>query len=138
MDEENFLFMDPLPKELSHGVYCHDCFITHVQSRLADYENQLALAKEVFIFNRGEGKETRLIKRTEAPLSIQPCRDRNEAILRLAFQAAGKHFNALVDVDIRAEKVRDGTYQTTVYHAKGIPAQVDSEKHNRDKHFKLK
>ncbi|MCC2677947.1 MAG: hypothetical protein K0R29_523 [Pseudobdellovibrio sp.] len=90
-------------------------------------------AKNILVFEISQGKETRLIKRKEAKLVVEECPDRDETMLRLAFQAAEKGFNAIIDVDIKSKKVKEGKYQHTMYSGTAIPANVTDNKLVKDR-----
>jgi hypothetical protein len=90
----------------------------------------MARAKEVMVFFKTQSEETRLIRRVEKPFQVSDCVDRDEVIMRLAFLAAENNFNALVDVSVLSEKVRNEGYQTTKWKGTGVPVQLDPAKYN--------
>lgn len=132
MPETAFQFLVNRPKELSHNTYCTVCFDQHVSSALTNYEATLSQAQEILVFDKTQGKETRFVKRLEKPISVEGV-DEHDVTMRLAFIAVEKKYNALVDVDIKAVKVRDGSYQTMAYSAKAIPANVNDRKLMKDR-----
>lgn len=132
MPETAFQFMSSRPKELSHNTYCTVCFDQHVSAALTNYEATLAQAQEILVFDKTQGKETRFVKRLEKPIAVEGV-DEQDVTMRLAFIAAEKNYNALVDVDIKAVKVRDGSYQTMAYSAKAVPANVSDRKLMKDR-----
>lgn len=125
VDEESLIFMQPVPPQLLHDAYCSVCFDQTVEPIQARYRETIERAKNVNVFFKTQGKETRFIRRSEKPLKIANCPDRDETLLRLAFLAAQAGFNALIDVDISSEKVRLGGWQTSKWQGTGIPAKVD-------------
>jgi hypothetical protein len=129
--KDRFAFLDPIPLELTHKAYCVNCYNRHIEPALEKYENTVARAKAVMVFHKGLGEETRLMSRTEKLLRIEGCLDKNEALLRLAFLAASAGFNALLDVDVSAEKLRNAGYQTTKWHASGVPTTLDPKKYEK-------
>ncbi len=132
MPETAFQFMSTRTPELSHNTYCTVCFDQHVGAALTDYEAVLTKAQEVLVFDKTQGKETRFIKRIEKPISAEGS-DEQDVTMRLAFAAAAKNYNAIVDVDIKAVKVRDGAYQTMAYSAKAVPTNVNDRKLMKDR-----
>lgn len=114
--------MAKVPSDLSHTIYCAPCFDSKVADELVRYNETMERARHINVFEKGQGKETRLIKRKELPVRVSECSDRQETLLRLAFQAAELGYNGIVDVDIRSEKVIVNSYQTTRYSGTGIPA----------------
>ncbi len=88
-------------------------------------------AKNVFVYYKAQSKETRLMKRSESPLQVNACADRDETVLRLAFLAVKLGFNAIIDVDLVSKKVRDGSYKILTWNGTAVPAIVDAEKLNR-------
>lgn len=131
LDENSFSFMDHVPAELSHGVYCTPCFDAKVAPELLTYNELMERAKEIHVFEKDQGKETRFFRRMEKAYKVDHCADREEALLRLAFFAAQRGFNTLVDVHITSTKVRNGTYQTQVWQGTGVPTTVDEARLNR-------
>ncbi len=130
LKKESFSFLEVIPKELSYRKYCGSCFDEKVAPALESYREVMTRAKEVFIFSKSQGEETRLIRRTEKPIKVTNCDDRNEIIMRLAFFAAQSNFNALVDVVVTSEKKRNEGYQTTKWQGIGVPVNVDADKYN--------
>lgn len=127
LEDNAFALLEKVPGDLSHRAYCGPCFVGKVAPALDEYERTLALAKGVFVFHKGQGEETRLIKRSEKPLRVVECTDEKETLLRLAFLAAQRGFNALLDVDLTAKKVRNFGYQTLAWQGTGVPARIDGE-----------
>ncbi len=128
LPENHFSYLESVPPELSHTVYCGRCFDASVAQPLQNYDQLMEKAKAVFVFYRGQGEETRLMRRTEAPISIDGIADRAETLMRLAFRAVEAGFNTLVDVDILATKVRNEGYQTTKWKGIGTPTLESAER----------
>ena len=95
----------------------------------------MARAKEILIFSKVQNKETRFVNRDEERIHIAECEDREEVIMQLAFRAAERNFNGVIDIELDTRKIRNGTYQTTVWFGSGIPANVDPGKLVRDRSF---
>ena len=127
LEKGSFSYLPEIPPELTHKHYCGRCYDDKVAPQLADYESTMARARQLFVYVKGQGEETRLMGRNEKPIRIEHCVDKNETLLRLAFLAARKGFNALLDVEVLAKKVRDEGFQTTSWSASGIPTQLDAK-----------
>lgn len=125
--------MAQIPQELSGSAYCGACYTTKVLPALDSYAQTLEQAKEILVYTKSQGKETRFIRRTEKPVRVEKCNDYDEIILRLAFFAAQAGFNAIIDVDIRSEKIRTGGYQTTLWSGVGTPANVQNHQLVKDR-----
>ncbi len=124
LDEGTFSFLPQRPKKLIHDIYCNNCFDQHIAADLESYNQTMELAKAVHIFDKTQGKETRLMKRRpENRVVVENCTDPDEAVLRLAFMAVQSNCNAVVDVDISATKVKDGSYSKRMWRATGISSQ---------------
>lgn len=114
---------------LTKESFCPGCYVHTVAPALASYERTVARAKSVYIFDTEQGEETRRIKRARKPYQVKDCVDRRQTLMRLAFFAASENFNALIDVDLRSEKVtHPGGYQTLKWQGSGVPTQVDGKK----------
>lgn len=111
---------------LCHTAYCPECFNSQVQPEIEKYNELIEKARDINVFEKTQGKETRLIKRIEKPVKITDCPDRDEALLRLAFFAAEKNYNSIIDVDLIPKKVQDGRYQKTIWSGSGVPANVSA------------
>lgn len=131
LEADAFSFLDPLPEVLSHTRYCGNCFGEHVEPARAEYQETLEKAEEVFVFFVTQKKEVPLISKSKEVLKIAECKDRDETILRLAFKAAQKGFNGIVQVEVSSKKIRMEAYQTSVWQGTAQPAQVDAEKIER-------
>ncbi len=125
--------MPAIPPELSHTVYCEGCYHGKVAGPLADYNQDLESAKEILVFFKNQGKETRLIKRLEDPIQVENCLDHQDVVMRLAFLTLKAGYNGMVDIVISSEKVRTGNYQTLKWKGVGIPARIRADKLLRDK-----
>lgn len=124
LDDGEFAWMITRPEELSHTAYCETCFTAKVAGPLQNYQDLVEKAKHVLVFEKSQGKETRLIKRIEKPISVLNCADHDEAVMRLAFQAAQGNFNAIVDMDLKSTKIRNGKYQTSSWSGTAIPVNL--------------
>ncbi len=113
--------MQKIPDSLRHQVYCVPCYDKDIAQSLSNYSQTLEQAKNVRIFFDHQGKETRLLKRKEKPIAVVDCADREETIMRLAFQAASREFNTLVDVHLTSKKVRNHAYQTLIWQGSAVP-----------------
>lgn len=129
LPEEGFSFLAKIPEDLQHTIYCGPCFDQKVASHWENYQATLEKAKNIIVYLAKQGKETRLIKRTEDPVKVTDCKDHDETLLRLAFFAVQANFNALVDVELKSVKVRINNYQTLHWSGVGTPANV-SERHH--------
>jgi len=128
-----FLLMAAVPKELLHPVYCFSCFAEKVNPPYQRYLEILERAKNIIVFDKGQKKETRLMRRNQKAFRVESCPDRQETLMLLAFMAAEAGFNGLIDVDICAKKVREGSYQTTSWSGSGVPTQIEERRLLRDR-----
>jgi hypothetical protein len=99
------------------------------------YENLLAEAKEIRVFDITQTKETRLLKRLEPVIEVKSCVDVPEATLKLAFITAQLGFNCMIDMKLKTSKIRDGSYQTSEVNGSAIPTHLDESKVMRDRTF---
>ena len=133
MPDDAFSFLKKIPEELNHTAFCLSCYNEKVQMQLAQYNQTMEKAKDIMIFTKSQAKETRFVKRDQIPYKIKECADHDEVILRMAFRAVQMNFNSVIDVDVLAEKVRTGSYQTSKFTGTGMPANVILSKLVRDR-----
>jgi len=119
--------------ELKHSIYCPPCFNQHVSDVWDDYQQTMEKAKNINVYLSNQGKETRLIKRKEKPIIVTNCKDHDETMMRLAFQAVKAGFNGLVDVDLVSQKVKIAGYQTQTWSGKGVPVNLTGHHVVRDR-----
>lgn len=131
LKKDSFSFLTTIPEELRHQIYCGSCFDQKVAPALADYEATLQRARNVNVFFKTQSEETRLMRRSEKPIKVSGCEDKEETLLRLAFLAAQAQFNTLIDVVISSEKVRMQAYQTTRWNGSAVPLNVDESRLKR-------
>ena len=100
LDDEHFALSPQRPATIIHDSFCETCYQASVAPLVEAYEDAAARARDINIFYKSQGRETRFIRRTEKLLRVEECLDRNEAILKLAFMAASTGYNTLVDVEV--------------------------------------
>lgn len=136
LEEGTFSFLPKIPVLLSHQVYCGSCFDKDISAELQNYNEVMERAKNVQVFFKKQSKETRLVKRPERkPFRIEKCADEQETVMRMAFLAAQANYNALIEVDLTYEKVRTNSYQTHLWSATGLPANIQPRHLMRDRTF---
>lgn len=137
IDQDAFSFLPVVPPELAKGVYCHACFESRVRAEQEAYEQTMAAAANIDVYFKDQGKETRLIPRSKTiKYVIDSCEGRDELILRFAFRAVLDGYTTLVDVDITPVKLRDGTYQKTIFKGSAVPARAEAKHIIKDKSFR--
>lgn len=124
LEDGAFSFLKEIPEELTHGAYCSACFDAKIAPALESYEETMARAKEVVIYFKNE-RNLPPHRRANKPVSVQDCPDRKEAILRLAFFAAERSCNALMNIDLTSEKIRINGYQRTHWSGTAYPVNMD-------------
>lgn len=128
LKEGAFSFYETVPEELTHSVYCGSCYDSTVAPEMEKYEELMALAKKVFVFFIVRKRPIPLTRKSKEYVKVAACQDRDETILRLAFFAALAGYNAIMETDVTSEKVRDGSYQTSVWSGSALPADVNEAK----------
>ena len=135
LQPEDFAYVIKRPALLQQDTFCGPCFNAEVEPALNKYKDTMARAKNILIFSKVQNKETRFVGRDEDRIHIAECEDRNEVIMRLAYQAAERNFNGVIDIELDTRKIRKGSYQSTVWFGSGIPAEVNPDKLVRDRSF---
>lgn len=130
--DDQFLFLENPSADLSHEAYCRNCFEQTVAPKIADYEELMEKARDIRVYFKNQSQETRTIKRKSPAVNIVDCTDYHEAILRLAFLAAQTGHNAVVDLNLTPKKVRQNSYQSTVWSGSALPVVVDAKRLARD------
>lgn len=131
LKQGTFAFLPKIDEDLQHSYYCAPCHEKTVEPALATYHAMIEQAKGVFFFFDSRKKPIPLLKRARESIEVTVCEDRDETILRMGFMAATLGFNAIVDAEVKADKVRDHGYQKMTWRGKGWPANVDAEKLDR-------
>jgi len=126
LDPSTFSFLKTVPEDLGHPSYCGSCYDAKVASALESYSEVMERAKRVGVFYKNERNIPRH-RRSNKMLSVPNCPDRKETLLRLAFFAAALSCNALVNVELKSEKVRNAGYQKTVWSGTGFPTHISAE-----------
>lgn len=125
LTDSSFSFLRKIPADLSHTTYCSNCFDDKVAGPLDAYNTNMDAAKEVMVFTKDQIKSTAHLKRREEPLMVEDCEDEQETIVRLAFFAAEKKFNCLLDVNITHRKIIVGSHKKTIFNGTAIPTTID-------------
>lgn len=127
VDEESFAYSPASDVKFAHGAYCCHCFDNHIAEHLDTYNRNLEAARNVIVFTRAQGKESRRYARNAPAVSVEDCADSGEALMKLAYLAVKAGYNGLVNVDIRSKKLKINFYQTTKWSGSGIPTHIDEE-----------
>jgi len=125
IEEDTLAFLNPMPEDFLTRTFCPLCFDAKVQPTIDQYSSDIEKAKDVFVFYKTENKESRFFKRTDLVLKVKDIADREEALLRLAYQAVKANCNTIVDVDLISEKIRKGSYQTSKWSGTAHPIDAD-------------
>ncbi len=131
LDADTFSFLAEIPEPLSHTNYCGPCYDEVVAPELDAYEEIKERAKNVYVYFKTQRKEIPLQRKSKEVFKVRDRADRDDTIFRLGFFAAQAGYNAIVEVDVYAEKVRNEAYQNSKWHGSGIAAQIDAEKQDR-------
>lgn len=130
LDAETFSFYKAVPPELSHAAYCDACFASTVEPARDELAEDLKRAEDIVVFTVNQRRHLTMTVSKER-LEVKNCVDRDEVFLRLAYFALKSGHNSLVQVDVQSTKVRDGAYQTSLWHGTGYAAEVDLGKLER-------
>lgn len=134
-DDTTFGLMPEVPAELAHTTYCGRCHDQTVAPALATYQEKVDRARNVSVYFNHQGKETRLLKRKERKIEVAGCLDEDQVLMKLAFAAAEAGFNGIIDVAVKSEKVRIGTYQTLKWSGTGVPSDVRQDRIAKNRSF---
>jgi hypothetical protein len=127
-----FVSLEAVPAAQVAGRFCGRCWDAEMAPKLEAYRETLETAKQVFVFFTTQKKAIPLIRKSKVPVKVDACADRDETILRLAYDAAKDGYNAVVDVEVNAKKVNDGgSNKSAVWKGTGVPALVDEAKLDR-------
>ncbi|NJL23957.1 MAG: hypothetical protein HC902_01390 [Calothrix sp. SM1_5_4] len=102
-----------------------------VQPAIQSYNEVVDRARDVVVFHKNQSKESRLFPRGKMQLKVTGASDKDDVLMRLAFQVAQAGYNAILDVDITSEKMRNAGYQTSSWSGTATPGHVDVEKLDR-------
>lgn len=133
LEEGFFSYLEKIPAILQKTSFCLHCYNEHIAAEVQSYLSDLEQSKELMVFERTQGKETRLIKRNEQPTVVRDCLDRQEVMMKLAFRAYRRGFNGLLDFEATSIKSKDGSYSLVTWQGSAVPAMIDSKKLLKDK-----
>ena len=120
-----FDFRPELEDELKHERYCSSCYANTVEPAQQAYLETMEKARDVLVFFNTQKARLPVTSKELDLVKIPECLDRDEAILRMAFQAAQLGHNALVETEVVCKKVRNEGYQKMIWQGEGRPATVD-------------
>src|SRR6185437_16020019 len=126
LSEEEFALAGERPPELLHSYYCGACHDEHVIPFQERYQETLEQAKQVNIIYKGSKSTIRVLRKATQAIQVANIRDRDEAILRLAYQAALLGFNAVIEVEVTSQKLRNEGWQKSAWSGHGVPAEIRS------------
>jgi len=127
LDPDQFALQKKLPEVLTHTRYCQICFDIHVAPARENYNEILERAKNVSVITTSYKGHVPVLKKSRVNVAFENCNDREDLIMKLAFQAAAEGFNALIQCDLVREKLRNYGYQKSTWKGGGTPATVDQQ-----------
>jgi hypothetical protein len=123
--KETFSFQKVVPSELTHNVYCIQCFDDKVRGPLDAYNEIMEQAKEIIIYSKEQTKLTRGIKRIEEIIQVENCEDEEEALMKMSFIAVQRNCNCIIDVQFKTHKIIIGSHKKTMVAATSVPTTID-------------
>ena len=123
LDPEALSFLSEIPKESTHNTYCGTCYSRDIVPTLESYADVMKRAQQVHIFYKNE-RNVPYHTRSKKPLTVENCPDRKEVLLRLAFLAAQQSCDAVIDIVLNSEKMRNAGYQKTNWSGTGLAARM--------------
>ena len=132
LEEGSFSFRQDLPEEAKHNYYCPNCYDEHITPLAQEYEAQMALAKDVFVFFVTGKRAVPTLKKSLTRVEVKECVDRDETILRLAFAAVRMGYNAIINTEVKSVKSRNHSYQKSIWEGEALPVSVDGERMQRE------
>ncbi len=122
VDEYEFEYMAQFSQDLLDKVFCPSCYNQKVSDQIQKYNEALVLAKNINVYDKDQGSETGIIKKIEKPIHVKDCEGEKEALMKLAFLAAMKGYDTIIDTHLVAEKVsRGGKYRTHLWRGSAVP-----------------
>lgn len=129
---EMFAFMDPIPEELSHRLYCPDCYDAKIAEPVRVYEELVEKAADIYYLSKDYPGYVRVLKRHTKRVTVPACPDRRETILRMAYVAAELGMNAIIEANVVSKKVKTSQkYQSTEWSGSAVPAIIDGDQLER-------
>ena len=113
--------------------FCNSCYQQNLIEKIEKYNQDVENVKNLGIFFKSQSKETRLLSRKEKTLKIENGLDEADIQMKLAYLAYKMGFNCVIDVEIQVKKIRQGSYQTSLYIGTGIPSHVSEKKLIKDR-----
>jgi len=128
VDEDSFDFFNMIPVSLQNKAFCQGCFANQVSTEIEALKVLLKKARQVNVYRKEQGTETRFIRRIQKPIRVMDCQDEQETLLRLAFLATQQGFSTLVDVEIQSRKIGEGRYKKYVFDGTAVPVETKNHK----------
>lgn len=128
VDEDSFDFFNMIPDNLQNKAFCQSCFANQVSTEIETLKVLLSKARQVNVYRKEQGTETRFIRRIQKPIQVVDCQDEQETLMRLAFLATQQGFSTLVDVEIQSRKIGEGRYKKYVFDGFAVPVETKNHK----------
>jgi hypothetical protein len=128
MPPDAFLYLPEIPEDLAHPSYCGFCLDSTVTPALEEYHEILGRAEQLILLTKAYRGHVHVLKKAQFPIEVKDFPDRTEVIMRLAYLAAKEGYNALIQADIVAKKVRNEAYQKSSWSGKAWPAKIDADR----------
>jgi hypothetical protein len=121
---EEFLYETEPTKKPTGATYCGRCEDTVLLPLRQNYTDTFNAAKAVSVVPKNYRGRVTVIRKANVTLHTGPWADKSQAELALAFGAAKKGFNAILQADFFGKKVRNHGYQHTEWTGSAVPADI--------------
>ncbi len=128
--EEDFCFEIEPTRKPTGSTFCGLCEDRILNPLREKYAETLAAARQVNVIPKAYRGRVTIIKKGTHILVTGPWADTKQAELALAFLAARKGFNAIINTQVVSKKVRNFGYQRTEYNATALPADINERIEN--------
>ena len=128
VDSEAFPYQPEMAKLYAGKRFCPSCFDNEVAPKLAAHDELLEKAREVPWFPRTYRRNLPIVKKSHTTLSVTEGLDRDDILLRLGFMTVEKGYNAMIEVEVAAAKVRNHGYQKMVWQGTAHPIEIDVDR----------
>lgn len=128
LEKEQFRFHPKPPKCFQHRQFCVDCYAELVEPELEKYRAAEEASGSVVLIRKSFRGFVPVLQKAKAPTEVKRHVDKNDALNHLLFLAAWNGYDAIMDYEGTAKKIRNHAWEKREYSASALSVRLDRKR----------
>jgi hypothetical protein len=128
LEKEEFRFHPKAPKIFQQRQFCVDCYAELIEPEMAKYKEAFDRSYQITLIRKSFRGFVPILQKAKAPLLVKDHVDKGDAIAHLCFLTAWYGYDAMMDVEAVAKKIRNHAWEKKEWSASALPVKLDRKR----------